>query len=63
MKLIRQKITYRRPYSLELLSSEIVGSTKTLNNQEVLLLSNGDNVIKGPQVICPEIQQQPLPAC
>ncbi|QQG66334.1 hypothetical protein [Desulfobulbus oligotrophicus] len=63
MKLIGQKITYRRPFSLELLSSKVAGLTKTLDDQDILILENGDNIIKGPQIICPEIQQQPQQAC
>lgn len=53
MNLIGLEIFYRLPFTTEHKKSKIVGLTKTLDKQEMLIMENGDHIIKGPQIICP----------
>ena len=63
MDLIGLEVMYRLPFAAEHKRSTIIGLTKTLDGQDVLVLDNGDLVIKGSQIICPSNQQQIQPAC
>lgn len=62
-ELIGVKIIYRPPFDQEAKKATIVGLTRTLDDQDVLVLDNGDYVIKGSQIICPLSQQPSRPAC